>query len=214
MGKRGKFVVIEGPEHCGKTTVIKALRDLVKFEPDAKVMFTREPGGTQLGDQIRTILLSKDSEIDPLAEAYLYAASRAQHVVQINKWLDEGYTVISDRFVYSSYAYQGIARGLGVGTIFDINKVALQDIIPDYIFYLQIDMDTYRARKRNITDLDRIELEGEEFFQKILNGYDDMLLEDPYLSEKDILRVIDATRSVDEVRADVVGQFTQFLKED
>lgn len=214
MNKRGKFVTIEGPEHCGKTTVINMLKEAVERIPNAKVMFTREPGGTKLGDQIRNILLDKDSEISPIAEAYLYAASRAQHVIQIDKWLEEGYTVISDRFVYSSYVYQGIGRGLGVGTIFNINQEALHNLIPDRIFYLQIDMQSYRTRKQNIAELDRIELEGEAFFQRILNGYDDMFLDDPYLADRDILRVIDARRSADEVRTDVVRQFTEFLKED
>lgn len=167
----GKFIVFEGPDHCGKTTQIELLKELTK---DKEYIFTREPGGTGLAvcEEIRKIILNPDLEINPITEAYLYAASRAEHVKWIRSQLEKGQTVICDRYYYSSLVYQGIGRGLGMDTIQSLNDIALDDLYPDLIFYLEVDMDTYVKRKINQKELDRLEREKEAFFAKVIASYE------------------------------------------
>lgn len=209
---RGKFWVVEGPDHCGKTTLITKIHTRMAIEqPDRKVIYTREPGGLgiKLGEQIRALLLSKDSVINPIAEAYLYGASRAQHISQVKQWLDEGNDVICDRYYYSSVVYQGYARGLGMDEITALNRMALQGLHPDKIFYLKVDMDTYRARKKNYgQEMDRIESEDESFFQKVIKGYEELFGRSFFPAMLNV-HEIDARRSEDEVFSDVWSYLTQ-----
>ena len=137
MNKTGWFITMEGPDGSGKTTQIQLLEQVLKSQ-GYKVWVTREPGGTLIGEQIRKIILDVDNEeMDPMTEAILYAAARAQHVKQlIEPALDQGMIVLCDRFLDSSVAYQGVARGLGMDTIEGINQYATGGLVPDITFLL------------------------------------------------------------------------------
>lgn len=169
-----KFYVFEGPDHCGKTTQIEMLKKYFEEQEKIDVVFTREPGGKNLRlcENIREILLDPENstEIDPITEAYLYAASRARHVREIKKHLQDK-DVISDRYYYSSLVYQGLVRGLGIDNILHMNQLALQSLQPDIVFYLKIDFDTYQSRRTQQVCLDRLEQEDISFFSKVINGY-------------------------------------------
>lgn len=192
---KGKFIVIEGPDGSGKTTVSQAIIDHYKAQ-GVKVLHTREPGGTPIGEEIRQILLDpKNKAMDPKAEALLYAASRAQHVEEkIKPALDQGYIVICERYIFSSLVYQGLSRELGVDNISRINEFATQDLEPDIVIYL--DPGDVVARDRILDRaLDRLE-EEEAFIQRVQTNY-------RILAQKmeDSLEIIDASQSPDQVFA-------------
>lgn len=192
---KGKFIVIEGPDGSGKTTVTKSL--LEHYEKlGIKIIHTREPGGTQIGERIRELLLDPTfQEMDPKAEALLYAASRAQHVEEkIRPAIEEGYLVLCERYIFSSLVYQGLSRELGVDNILKINNFATLDFEPDMVIYL--DPKDQMTRDR-ITDrpLDRLEQE-EDFARKVQTNY--RILANKM---KDSLFIIDASKSPQEVFA-------------
>jgi dTMP kinase len=166
----GYFIVFEGGEGAGKTTQMEALEKWLEARGE-DVIVTREPGGTQIGDRIRAILLDvQASDMDPRTEALLYAADRAQHVAEvISPALDEGKIVVSDRFVDSSLAYQGLARGLGLDEIYDISKWATGGLLPDIVFYMKV--DPHKGLERLTREHDRIEREGESFHEAVGIAY-------------------------------------------
>ena len=172
MNKTGWFITMEGPDGSGKTTQIQLLEQVLKSQ-GYKVWVTREPGGTLIGEQIRKIILDVDNEeMDPMTEAILYAAARAQHVKQlIEPALDQGMIVLCDRFLDSSVAYQGVARGLGMDTIEGINQYATGGLVPDITFFIDMDPVIGLKRKKNQTELDRLEQETLDFHQKVYKGY-------------------------------------------
>jgi len=166
------FIVVEGIDGSGKSTQIEYLKEHF-MQKGLQVMVTREPGGTAIGEQIRAILLDPDNrKMDPVAEMFLYAASRAQHIKElIGKCLEDGVHVICDRFVLSSYVYQGIARGIGLDTVKMVNGIAVAGIDPDITFFIDIDNEEsfQRRAKRNIQD--RMEKEDRAFHMKVCDGY-------------------------------------------
>lgn len=170
--KSGIFVALEGIDGCGKSTVSKWLvKDLKKRK--IPVIWTREPGGINclVSEKIRNILKDPENNICDEAEALLFAASRAQHVKKlIRPNLKKGVNVISDRFVLSSYVYQGIGRKLGVSHVKTINNFACQKLKPDIVFLLDIDEQKAQHRTPG-KKKDRIELENKEFYQKIRKGF-------------------------------------------
>ena len=136
----GIFISFEGCEGAGKSTQATLLYEHLK-KSGKKVLHLREPGGTVIGEEIRNIILDKDN-INMLAntEALLYAASRAQIIGEIIKpHLEEGYIIVCDRFIDSSYAYQGYGRGLGLETVREINSYAINNIMPNITFYIKLD---------------------------------------------------------------------------
>ena len=141
--KRGVFISIEGPDGSGKSTQIKNIRQFFK-DKGIDIIFTREPGGTPIGERIRSIILDRDcAEMDDMTEAMLYAAARAQHVAQvIRPALLAGKIVICDRFVDSSIAYQGYGRGLGQA-VKTINDFAIAGCMPHVTFLLKMDPKEY-----------------------------------------------------------------------
>src|SRR6476619_5897737 len=150
------FITFAGPDGSGKTTQARLLGARLQAE-GIEVVLTREPGGTPLGEEIRDLVLH-GGEVAPWAEAALYAASRAQHVEQlIRPALERGATVISDRYVDSSVAYQGIARGLGLERVLELNLAVVEGLLPEHTFLLEIDVA--RAAGRMGAELDRIERE-------------------------------------------------------
>jgi dTMP kinase len=162
------FVTFEGLDGSGKTTQAELLRAHLE-EEGRDVVGTREPGGTELGEQVRELLLSA-TEISTWAEAALFAAARAQLVAEvIQPALERGADVVCDRYLDSSLAYQGIARGLGVERVLALNIDAIQGILPDVTFLLLVDPEV--AARRSGPPSDRIEREGDEFLRAVDQAY-------------------------------------------
>jgi len=162
------FISLEGLDGSGKTTQARLLGERLEAE-GVEVVRTREPGGTPLGEEIRELLLH-GGHVAPWAEAALYAASRAQHVEQlIRPALERGATVICDRYVDSSVAYQGIARGLGLERVLELNLAAVEGLMPDCTILLELDLAAASARLG--AELDRIEREGDGFRARVAAAY-------------------------------------------
>lgn len=194
--KKGLFITFEGPDGSGKTTVSTAVVEKLLKE-GYQVKYTREPGGSKIAEEIRDVILDpKNTEMDARCEALLYAASRRQHLVEkVLPALEEGITVISDRFIDSSLAYQGVGRGIGVDEVYAINMFAVEGKMPDKTIYLSIDAKTGLDRiNANRTSLDRLDAESEDFHNKVHEGYE-MVVE----KYKDRMIVIDASKDVDSV---------------
>ncbi len=206
---QGIFITFEGIDGSGKDTQAKLLAKYFKNK-GYSVIRTREPGGTSIGEKIRKILLSpKISRVDQRAEVLLFAASRAQIVSNIIKpALEKGKIVISNRYVDSSYAYQGIARKMGLDWVIEINKWATQGLLPDITFFLDIpeELGLKRVDKsRNIRD--KIEKDGEIFQKKVREGYYKLakLFPERY-------RVIDANRNEDLIQKDIRKEVDKFIR--
>lgn len=171
---RGLFVTIEGPEGSGKSTLITKL--LPYFETkEQPVMATREPGGIQISEEIRTILHKKEhTMMEARTEALLYAAARRQHLVEkVMPALEKNYLVLCDRFIDSSLAYQGYARGLGIDKVFEINRFATEDCMPALTIYLDIEPEVGLARitQDENREINRLDLESLDFHHSVRNGY-------------------------------------------
>ena len=158
---QGIFITMEGPDGAGKTTQIELLKDYLN-KKGYDVLITRDPGGNAVSEAIREVILNKDfTEMGYMTELLLYAAARAQLVKEnIKPALSAGKAVIADRFVDSSAVYQGIGRGLGIDTVYKVNEFALQGILPDMTFLMDLD-----------AELDRMEQESLEFHKKVVEGY-------------------------------------------
>ena len=197
--EQGRLITLEGPDGSGKTTQIELLEKHLK-ELGYEVVRTREPGGTEISEKIREIILDNDnSNMSYMCEALLYAASRAQLVSEVIKpALKLGKMVICDRFVYSSMVYQGIGRGLGMERIKEINEVALDGLEADLIFMITIPYEEGLRRKKTQGTLDRLENSGNEFHKKVFQGYLDIC------KKYDKIEVINGNRSVDEIHEDII----------
>jgi dTMP kinase len=162
------FISFEGLDGCGKTTQAALLAETAAAG-GREVVPVREPGGTAPGESIRSLLLDPGVRIDPWAEALLYAAARAQLVAEvIRPALERGATVIADRFVDSSLAYQGHARGLGVDQVLEVNRVATGGLLPDRTVLLVLGADEAAGRRG---EPDRIEAEGSSFHSRVAEGF-------------------------------------------
>lgn len=205
---RGKFITIEGTDGSGKSTQIELLMDYLR-KKGADVIFTREPGGTQISEKIREIILDvNNSEMTGITEALLYAAARSQHVEEkIIPALEAGKIIICDRFVDSSIAYQGAARGLGTEKIMGINEAALHGIIPDMTLFFDLSPEKGILRKKNERALDRLEKEKMDFHEKVYEGYKNLCKKYP-----ERIKPIDADRSIDEVHSEVIEVIDGLLK--
>ena len=171
----GFYLAIEGGEGAGKTTV-GTLLSRALTERGEHVVNVREPGSTDLGQEVRRLLLHWQ-DMTPWAEAMLYAAQRAQVVAEmVAPALALGSFVVSDRSLYSSLAYQGAARGLGIGPVRTVNELAVGGILPDLVVVLLLDTTTGLSRQG---DPDRIGGESNDFHQKVLDGYRDLAIAEP-----------------------------------
>ncbi|MGN0497350.1 MAG: dTMP kinase [Lachnospiraceae bacterium] len=168
----GIFITMEGPDGSGKTTQIELLKKYLESK-GYDIVITREPGGTAISEAIREIILNPDyKEMSHMTELLLYAAARAQLVNQVIKpALEEGKAVICDRFVESSAVYQGIGRGLGVETVYEVNSYALGDVKPKLTIFMDLDAEEGIKRKKNQTELDRMEMEDLSFHKRVVEGY-------------------------------------------
>jgi len=169
----GLFITIEGPEGSGKTTVAKMITERLKME-GYPVVYTREPGGVEIAEKIRDIILDvNNTKLDPRSEALLYAASRRQHLVEkVEPALAEGKIIICDRFIDSSLAYQGHARGLGIDEVFEMNMFAINKRLPDLTILLDIDPQEglNRINKNRSGELNRLDLENLSFVVRASRG--------------------------------------------
>jgi dTMP kinase len=166
------FVTFEGIDGSGKTTQAELLAKALR-EEGREVVATREPGGTQLGERVRSLLLEHDVEIASWAEAALFAAARAQLVDEVVRpALERGADVVCDRYVDSSLAYQGIARGLGVEHVLELNLQATRGLLPQRTFLVALDAE--EAARRASGDADRIEREGVEFQAAVGRAYEEL----------------------------------------
>lgn len=191
------LITIEGIDGAGKTTLASALADALR-ERGRRVELLREPGGVELSERIRELVKDPSLEVDPRAEALLYAAARAQLVAsKVRPLLDEGTTVLLDRFVDSSLAYQGAARGLGIDSVQAINDFGTGGLAPDRTLLLRIDPEAGRTRQNDRGDEpDRLEREADSFFRSIAHAYDELAARDPGR-----FAVIDASQPPDSVLA-------------
>jgi dTMP kinase len=164
------FITFEGIDGCGKTTQIKLLSEYLKLK-NFEVVNIREPGGTAANEKIRRILLENNEFISPVSELFLFEAARNNLINTIIKpALSDNKIVISDRFFDSTTAYQGYGRGLDINMINSINDIAIESIYPDITFFLDINIE--EATKRGLhKNKDRIEAAGDEFFEKVRDGY-------------------------------------------
>lgn len=172
--KKGLFIVFEGGEGTGKTTAIESIYDWI-LEKGLKCIKTREPGGIKISEEIRQVILNKDNiNMDGRTETLLYAAARRQHLVEkVIPALDEGYVVLCDRFIDSSLAYQGFARGLGIDEVMSINKFAIGEYMPDLsiLFDLEPKIGLERICKSEEREINRLDLEKIDFHEKVRQGY-------------------------------------------
>lgn len=169
---KGKFITFEGGEGVGKTTQLAMIKEYLKKE-GADAVFLREPGGNAISEKIRAIILDRaNSEMTGMCEALLYSAARAQLVeAVIRPALEEGKIVVCDRFTDSTFAYQGIARGLGGDKIDILNRLACGDIVPDLTIFLDLPPKQAFERKGGADKDDRLEQEGMDFHLKVYEGY-------------------------------------------
>ncbi len=199
---KGKFIVLEGPDRCGKSTQAKMLvNHLITLGKD--VVLTREPGGTPTAEKIRQIVLEPGLDVRPMAELFLYEASRAQHTQEkIIPALEAGKIVICERYTMSTCAYQGYGRGIDLNIIDTLNKIATLETKPDLTLVFLMS-DKYFTERGEYLFSDRLEQEDMAFRQKMRRGYLDMIEKTPnaYL--------IDADKNISEIQARV----TQLLKE-
>lgn len=205
----GKFLVFEGIDGSGKTTQLKLLGAKLAAL-GYPLLYTREPGGTRIGEAVRELLLNpQHNELAPTAEALLYAAARAQHVAQvIMPALKAGKIVLCDRFLDSSLAYQGFGRGLDVGQLEKLNEAATAGLKPDLVLLLDFLCDTGIERITGSgRQVDRIEQEDLAFHRKVRAGYLTLAGRDP-----ERYRVIDANRTIEQIHADITRVVEEILK--
>lgn len=170
---KGFFITFEGTEGSGKTTVIEKVEQYY-LEKGYKVIRTREPGGSKIAEDIRNVILDvNNTAMDSITEAMLYAASRRQHLVEkVTPYLEKGYIVLCDRFIDSSLAYQGYARGLGIDKVYQLNLIATNGILPDVTIYIDVKPEVGLSRiKSNNREENRLDKESIKFHENVYEGY-------------------------------------------
>ncbi|WHQ37143.1 dTMP kinase [Spiroplasma sp. SV19] len=208
------FITLEGIDGSGKTTISKLLKEKLRSK-GYQVVLTREPGGNEIAEQIRNVILSKHNlGMDPWTEALLYIAARKQHVMEdILPALKEGKIVICDRFMDSTSAYQGYARGLGIRTLDEVQSIVLGTTKPDLTLFFDIEpsIANERMKIRNENEMNRLDLEQKSFHEKVYEGYQVLISE-----HSDRIKVVDARKLVNEVLEQVyyyVDEIIQRIKD-
>jgi len=197
------FISFEGIDFSGKSTEIELLKDYLE-DHNKKVEILREPGGTDISEKVRRILLdNKNEKMFAEAELFLFSASRAQMVREkIRPYVEKGIYVISDRFHDSSTAYQGYGRGIDLEEVKMIHQLAIGDTIPDLTFFIDIPVGiaNERRKKKSKVKLDRIEVGDTEFYNRVRNGY----LEIARREER--FKVIDGTQTIETIQNQIISE--------
>ena len=203
----GLFITMEGPDGSGKSRQIELLRDYLSGK-GYDIIICREPGGTKISEAIRQVILNKDfTEMGNMTEMLLYAAARAQLVEEvIRPALENDKIVICDRFVESSAVYQGIARGMGIELVYEINQYAIGDTMPDLTIMIDIDAGTGISRKKKQAELDRMERETMEFHQRVVEGYRKIAVQYP----ERILK-IDGSGSIEDIHGQIAAAVDKII---
>ena len=189
---RGLFITFEGADGCGKTTQLNLLEKYL-IDKGLDVIVTREPGAKGLGEKFREILLNYDGIVSDRCESFLFLADRAQNIDTIVKpAVSSGKIVLCDRHIDSSVAYQGYGRGLDIQQIKNLNTIAAGGMLPDLTLVFDIDIETSMQRVGN--NKDRMENSGNEFFNRVRNGYLELAKQEP-----DRIKVVDSTVSIDDI---------------
>jgi dTMP kinase len=197
------FITFEGIDGSGKSTQLRMLASVLRLRA-IDVVVTREPGGTPLGARVRDVLLDTEEQVDPLAELLLYAADRAQHVRQlVRPAIESGHVVLSDRYADATMAYQGAGRGFPPALIADVIALATGGLMPDLTLLFDLPVAASLARHKRRADegdaRDRLDAENESFHARVRDAYLQIAAADP-----ERVRVVDATRSVEETHARVL----------
>ncbi|MCI9049189.1 MAG: dTMP kinase [Coprobacillus sp.] len=205
----GFFITFEGGEGSGKTTIAKMIKDQLTKE-GYSVVLTREPGGVEIAEEIRNIIHDvKNTNMDKKTEALLYAASRRQHLIEkVIPALDKNCIVICDRFIDSSLVYQGIARGIGIDEVYQMNLFATENILPVRTIFFDIKPEDGLKRVYDNKDreVNRLDLETLDFHQKVYEGYLDIC--DKY-SERIVK--IDASQNIEGVFNQVIEKIKEII---
>lgn len=199
--KNGYFIVFEGGEGSGKSTILQKIYNWM-LEEKKPCIITREPGGIKISEQIREVILDpSNTEMDGRTEALLYAAARRQHLVQkVIPALKEDKIVLCDRFIDSSLAYQGFARGIGIEEIYKINEFAIGEYMPNISILFDIDpkIGLDRINKNKSREVNRIDLEKIDFHNKVREGYNEV-----FETSKGKMIKIDASKTIEQVYEEV-----------
>lgn len=199
MKYKGKFIVFEGPDRCGKSTQANMLNKYLSAR-GLDVVITREPGGDSVSEEIRRILLDPTNTVSPMAELLLYEASRAQHTEQkIIPALEAGQVVICERYTMSSCAYQGYGRGIDMNIINKLNKIATRGVKPDLTLVFLMS-DKYFTERGEYLFSDRLELEDEAFRHKMRRGYKELA------AKTENAVIINADRPIAEIEQEVLKE--------
>jgi dTMP kinase len=207
MLKKGFLISVEGIDGSGKSTLARNLAQQLKLE-GLSVLLTKEPGGTHLGSQLRTLLQEKTMPIDPIAEFLLFAADRAQHFQEIViPALSQGYIVISDRMADSSLAYQGYGRHIDRDAIMFINNWAMQTIVPDVTIFCDVSITTARERLtiRN-EKLTSFEQEDTNFMERVLHGFHQIF------AQRNNVIIVDGSQSPENVCQEAYTSIKPWIK--
>ena len=203
--KKGMFITFEGADGCGKTTQMKLLAEYLE-KKGIDVVLTREPGAKGLGEKVREILLNYEGPVSDRCESFLFLADRAQNIdIIVNPAVEEGKIVLCDRHIDSTVAYQGYGRGLDIERINMLNNIATNGRKPDLTFVFDIDIETSMARVGK--EKDRMERAGKDFHNRVRQGYLELAKQEPQR-----IKVLDATKSIDEIHREVVNIFNSTIK--
>lgn len=206
---RGHFITIEGNEGAGKSSLAVMMSEYL-LTKGLEVVATREPGGIAIAEQIRAIVLDTgNTTMEGRTEALLYAAARRQHYVEkIVPTLEQGKTILCDRFIDSSLAYQGHARGLGIDEVLSINAFAINGEFPDLTIYLDVDPEVgiERIHAHGDREINRLDMESLAFHRNVREGYLKVLKRFP-----ERIKRVDANRGIDDVFEEIKGVLDRFL---
>lgn len=208
---RGLFITFEGNDGSGKSSVIEAIKNELS-NMGFDIIHSREPGGSKIAEKIRDVILDIDNlGMDDKTESLLYAASRREHITKtIKPALEDGKIILCDRFIDSSLAYQGYARGIGIENVYEMNKFATDGLLPDLTLLVCVkpEVGLNRIKSNNRGALDRLEVEKMEFHKKVYDGY---LKVQEMFPER--IKIVNGENTREKVREDALEIVLNFLKE-